>query len=866
MALPDIPAVKRALKVAQKTAKKIDPQLGAVPLPDPGKPVPVKHMNIPGFTDGGKAGRRAMMIAKADGGGITRRVTGYHASPHKFDRFDVGKIGTGLRQQVYGHGLYFAGDKDTADAYRKKLDVPYDQAHTYRAGLNVDPDHMLDWGEPLHRQHPHVQAALADLHRYFDPEGGVYEGHTPGAMVYNQLVGKYGGPEGASRALHQAGVPGIKYKDFSQRGVPLEQRANNYVMFHHDPIDVEDRFKDGGEVEGFASGGAPQMPRQLSPMGLYSHAAEAAAALPQAKGTGQQMLASLKGVKPDELKWSGAQELASKPTITRDELVQHFRDRMPKIKESVLTNDYEGYEHPRQPRFEDYTMPGGRNYREHLFKLSSGDDMGIHPDVMMEHGPRLAELNSERRALNNEWSRSEGEDQRPIFQRLMDKTRERDAHEQMMIQKSLEKSPPYERTPFVHGHWPQDENVAVHMRTKERDLPEGGTALHLEELQSDWGQRGRAHGFRAPDGEKLPSYSDYVKDLEERARLHTLQRLQQQRTDQGREPDPNMDENLAHRFVRSMGHTDLAEHMGETDLFNRVIEQHHGNSMPHEAPYVTNTQNWTDLGLKQALRIAAEQGHNKLLWTPGEEQADRYDMRKHIGAISAQPSEDYDGKISWQAHHPETGDIVHQGDSLPGELDGIFGKEIADRIRSGVVMPHQKITYRAIHNLSGNTGPEHDTYEDVASRLHQYPEASQPYLRIEQVVRPHPGKGIHLAGLDLKTGGEGHIGYYNKILPKSLLALAKQHDPDAQLGMHSVNDLGGEDADSHLEIANNHQHLLDTQEMSDADRRDYQESVAMHRKLAGRHQLPGLTLTPRMRESILKNGFKAYKRGGDVEA
>ena len=58
-----------------------------------------------------------------------------------------------------------------------------------------------------------------------------------------------------------------------------------------------------------ADGGAATTPdTPPNDLGLYSGAAAAARALPQNKGTPQQMLASLKGVKPDELKWSGAQQ------------------------------------------------------------------------------------------------------------------------------------------------------------------------------------------------------------------------------------------------------------------------------------------------------------------------------------------------------------------------------------------------------------------------------------------------------------------------------------------------------------------------------------------------------------------------------
>lgn len=48
-------------------------------------------------------------------------IRAYHGSPHDFDRFDLSKIGTGEGAQAFGHGLYFAESKGTADFYRQKL-------------------------------------------------------------------------------------------------------------------------------------------------------------------------------------------------------------------------------------------------------------------------------------------------------------------------------------------------------------------------------------------------------------------------------------------------------------------------------------------------------------------------------------------------------------------------------------------------------------------------------------------------------------------------------------------------------------------------------------------------------------------------
>jgi hypothetical protein len=44
-------------------------------------------------------------------------MTVFHGSPHRFDAFDMSKIGTGEGAQAYGHGLYFAESPDVAKQY-----------------------------------------------------------------------------------------------------------------------------------------------------------------------------------------------------------------------------------------------------------------------------------------------------------------------------------------------------------------------------------------------------------------------------------------------------------------------------------------------------------------------------------------------------------------------------------------------------------------------------------------------------------------------------------------------------------------------------------------------------------------------------
>jgi len=53
--------------------------------------------------------------------GLMPQLDVYHGSPHKFDRFDASKIGTGEGAQAYGHGIYTAENPGIAQGYADRL-------------------------------------------------------------------------------------------------------------------------------------------------------------------------------------------------------------------------------------------------------------------------------------------------------------------------------------------------------------------------------------------------------------------------------------------------------------------------------------------------------------------------------------------------------------------------------------------------------------------------------------------------------------------------------------------------------------------------------------------------------------------------
>ena len=52
-----------------------------------------------------------------------------------------------------------------------------------------------------------------------------------------------------------------------------------------------------------------------------------------------------------------------------------------------------------------------------------------------------------------------------------------------------------------------------------------------------------------------------------------------------------------------------------------------------QSPFVTDTNAWTKLGLKTALKEAVKQGAERIAWTTGEQQDERYDLSKQVDAI-----------------------------------------------------------------------------------------------------------------------------------------------------------------------------------------------------------------------------------------
>lgn len=166
----------------------------------------------------------AMMPGEAEAGPLSnalKAIRAYHGSPHKFDKFDISKIGTGEGAQAYGHGLYFAGNEGVARSYRDALG---------RDAILVDGNKIIPkTGTPEDIALAHL--VNAHYNRYSNPWGIADKG------IRNNMAELEGKPEYQTKYLNARNV----LADWQERGAQPTSSGHMYeVDIHADPSHMLD--------------------------------------------------------------------------------------------------------------------------------------------------------------------------------------------------------------------------------------------------------------------------------------------------------------------------------------------------------------------------------------------------------------------------------------------------------------------------------------------------------------------------------------------------------------------------------------------------------------------------------------------------
>jgi hypothetical protein len=150
-------------------------------------------------------------------------------------------------------------------------------------------------------------------------------------------------------------------------------------------------------------------------------------------------------------------------------------------------------------KYHKYTIPGGENYREILLKAPP--NKSPERDRMSAIENRRADIQKELMKLNDDelyrHLSTEGtanvEDFTKEKIRLLSETENLKNEYKSLVPKT-------QNIDYNSSHWEGHPNVVAHLRMSDRTLPQTNEkALHLEELQSDWGQAGREGFKKSPE-------------------------------------------------------------------------------------------------------------------------------------------------------------------------------------------------------------------------------------------------------------------------------------------------------------------------------------------------------------------------------
>jgi hypothetical protein len=581
----------------------------------------------------------------------------------------------------------------------------------------------------------------------------------------------------------------------------------------------------------------------------------------QGKQTGEQWARFLsdpkRGVKADELKWTGLDDFLAErkgQPVTREEIQQHLDQNEVRVEEvtkggarelpwkeirpdaegrrqwrgglvtggsprfeiveyesggkpifelsdtdrgRVVAHDFGSLEEAKRAagertaadlgegtEFEQYVEPGGKNYRELLLTLPEREANVPPPNIW-------------KRNASGRWAWFAGDQQ--VSGAFPLESQAEQARASINTAGSRR-----DRANFRSGHF-EEPNVLAHVRFNDRVDAEGKKTLFVEEIQSDWAQKGRREGI-SKQPEKIEVQPD--------------------------KPGP-----FGEKYWKII--VDGEDHrtqLPSEDLANRtaVMIREGGTSGVPSGPFIGDTGKWTELAMKRVLKYAADNGYDKVAWTTGEQQADRYDLSKQIDRVSAWK----DGPDTYSIQAIKDGDVLVDKKRLSqGELVDAVGKDAADKIVAQGTEEHKLVT---------------------------------------------------LEGLDLKVGGEGMKAFYDQILPQVASKLGKKFgakagksdldfppkwtDPNDYIGdeistkaVRELIDSGSLDVLLQQQATNVLNAMVD-RDLTLGEAMSLHGSAALAEKFGGRMverssnlvSVNSIDIPPQMRETVRKEGFPLF--------
>lgn len=243
------------------------------------------------------------------------------------------------------------------------------------------------------------------------------------------------------------------------------------------------------------------------------------------------------------------------------------------------------------------------------------------------------------------------------------------------------------------------------------------SVLVIDEIQSKRHQEGREKGYRG----SFKVDEQKVKELRDE-----LSAVRKRKKDIVPDEITGIIERVAYRKSLS---EDLQAELRSLEAREQQITMEIGNltRIPNGIPDAPFDKNWHELAMKRMLRLAAEEGFDKVAWTKGAQQAERYDLGGKVDEIK-----------------------------VTGGYDGIF--TVIGRKDGGILV--QK-------DVEGEQGLADMIGKDLARKAYSnLKEGKEDYLNEDGAVS--------FTGDNLSIGGEGMKGFYDKMLPSFMNKYGKK--------------------------------------------------------------------------------------------
>lgn len=390
-----------------------------------------------------------------------------------------------------------------------------------------------------------------------------------------------------------------------------------------------------------------------------------------------------------------------------DETAEKIAELYTLAKEVQLDNDMGGDGSANGTNYHDYTLPGGENYTELLLTLPTAQTYNI----IKNNGEFVEEVITEDEAKSYIKGRSD-----------------------LTYVKAASQGP---QTGAYHSsHW-TPANVLAHVRFNDRIDADGKKVLFIEEIQSDWHQNGRKKGYidtgvvkeRSEHFEKLYKKYDSRDWVEIRDKLTKAEKAEHAR----------LNDEIAKKY----------------------------DAVPN-APFKTT---WPMLVMKRMIRHAAENGYDRIAWTTGEQQNERWNLSNFIDSLGF---ERIGGLYDITAAGGDKDVIGYGMDEY--ELAEMVGQDVAKRIIEKADELQAKNDQWEV-SLDEEEGgyvlidPNGEYYRDRGVGILTYETEEEAKRSLE---RNYPISGMLNLKDTVEIGGEGMKGFYDNMLPKMINKYVKK--------------------------------------------------------------------------------------------